>query len=104
MGRITAVCCLLCLLALPGCSTRIEESPVEIVESAAADSIVKSGGDPGDWLVKGSCVAQGPCHVDVYDRETGRLIARNRYVVKDSRATVNGTDKINTAVVDKSGP
>lgn len=93
---------LLGLAALTGCSTRIEERPIEIVESAAVTSIEEAGADPGDWRVEGSCVAQGPCRVDVYKRD-GEFVVSNRYTVKDSRATVNGDDRIRTTVARMSG-
>lgn len=89
--------------AIAGCDTRIENSPLEIVEASARKSISEAGGDSGQWAIQPSCVAQGPCHVDVYPRGQEHSVVTNRYTVKDSRATLNGSDNILRAVSVSSG-
>ena len=86
-----------------GCDTRIEDSPVEIVEASARDSIRGAGGDLEQWNLRASCVAQGPCHVDVHPRGGKQQVATNRYTVKDSRATLNGADNIMRLVASSTG-
>ena len=78
--------------------TRISESPVEVAEIRATKSIEAAGADPADWQMDAECVAQGPCFLDVSAKDLpGVVIATDQYVVKDTRATVNGPANIEDA-------
>ena len=84
--------------AIAGCDTRIEESPIEIAESTAIKSIEQGGSDPDLWNLSGECVAMGPCNVDAGPAELPEVVlATDLYTVKDSRASLNGTDRIRVA-------
>jgi len=81
-----------------GCDTRIEERPIEIAESRAIQSIEEGGSDPADWKLEGECVAMGPCQVQASAAGLpDEVLAIDRYTVKDSRASLNGTDRIREA-------
>ena len=82
--------------------TRISESPVEIAETRAARTIEEAGGERSDWELDGECVAMGPCQVALSAAALpGEVLATDRYTVKDSRASVNGPERIG-AVVERA--
>lgn len=78
--------------------TRISESPIEVAEIRATKSIEASGSDPADWVMAGNCAGQGPCQLSISAAGLpGVTIATDSYVVKDTRATVNGPANIEDA-------
>ena len=83
------------LIVFSSGDTRISESPVEVAEARAELTIEDAGADPADWTTDGTCVAMGPCQVDLGVPELpGEVLATDSYTVKDSRASVNGPENI----------
>ena len=78
-----------------GCDTRVNESPIEIVELRAERSFQSVGGDPDDWLIEGSCIGMGNCYAKAFAATfPGEEIARSTYTVRDSRAFPKTPDGI----------
>lgn len=95
---VTLAGLVLLVVVFASSDTRISESPTEVSEIRAVKSIEAAGGNPDDWVMDAECVAQGPCLMRISAvRLPDRQVAADSYVVKDTRATVNGPANIEAA-------
>ena len=80
---------------LAGCGLGVDSRPRPAADAKARESIVAGGGDPGRWIVRNECGSSGTCGVELAPRcHPGRVLAINRYRIKDSFPTLLGDDRI----------
>jgi hypothetical protein len=75
--------------------TSVEVFPGEAAETKAMESLEAADSDPSNWRVETVCLNMGACKVSLstsVDPDT--VLAINRYVVKDSKPSLNGSDRI----------
>lgn len=97
VSRIALVICAL-VVFLAGCGTGVDSWPRPAADQAARDSILAGGGDPADWIVANRCGSSGTCGVEMSARcRRDRVVAINRYRIKDSFPTLLGPDRISRA-------
>ena len=82
-------------IVLANQGTSVEVFPAETAEESAARSLESVGLDPEDWEFETVCLNMGACSVSVSSKkDPGTVLAINRYVVKDSKPSLNGPDRI----------
>jgi hypothetical protein len=82
-----------------GCGPGVDSGPRPAADAKARESIVAGGGDPERWIVRNACGNSGTCGVELAPRcAPGRVLAVNRYRIKDSFPTLLGADRIERAV------
>jgi hypothetical protein len=97
VNRIVLAACVLAAL-LAGCGSGVDSWPRPAADRAARESIVAGGGDPEDWIVDNRCGSSGTCGVEMSARcDPDRVVAINRYRIKDSFPTLLGSDRIRHA-------
>ncbi|MGK2954230.1 MAG: hypothetical protein ACSLFI_00955 [Solirubrobacterales bacterium] len=75
--------------------TSVEIFPAEAAENQALESLESAGSDPANWEVKAVCLNMGTCTVSLSGtKDPVEVVAINRYVVKDSKPSLNGSDRI----------
>ena len=100
---MTRLICILLVLApigvgWTGCGA-IEEKPRSSVDSRIESMIREAGGTPSDWALGNDCHIAGSCAATLAPAAApDSVVAYNRYIVKDSRATLKGADQIEDAV------
>ena len=81
-----------------GCGA-IEEKPRSSVDSRIESMIREAGSAPSDWALGNDCHIAGSCTATLAPAAApDSVVAYNRYIVKDSRATLKGADQIKDAV------
>ncbi len=97
MGRVAIILASAAIL-FSGCASGVDSWPRPAANDAARASIAAGGGDPGRWIVSNHCGASGTCGVGLAARcAPRRLVAVNRYRIKDSFPTLLGGDRIRRA-------
>ena len=104
MKRLFAILGSLAFLALgqAGCGSAIEVWPHAAVNDEVSAMIESTGGSPADWAFDNNCANMGNCNATLATANApGRVLATNVYVVKDSRATLTGTDNIRALLLSR---
>ncbi|MFN8113921.1 MAG: hypothetical protein U0R51_12080 [Solirubrobacterales bacterium] len=94
MKRCAAILSAFAVL-LAGCGLGVDSRPGPAADAKARESIVAGGGDPERWIVRNACGSAGTCGVQLAPRcDPSRVLAINRYRIKDSFPTLLGPDRI----------
>jgi hypothetical protein len=97
--KTTVALLLLTTALIAGCGPGVDSWPRPAADAKARASIVAGGGDPERWIVRNECGSSGTCGVELAPRcAPDRVLAVNRYRIKDSFPTLLGTDRIERAV------